>query len=253
MSLPTYFGQHFINNQNNMLHVDKVLLKCKCDEGYVHVQWMYLSPGFYSYISAFLNMLWIPSWSMWLIIDLLHKCHNASVPYATMHHFVTEMCTHVHISVTKRCIVGYLSNALWDLWGLIGTGESYDCHSFRYTTLKDVGTLDWYLRLNITKHNQTQHNQTQQNQTQETVNRVHNSRDVLCGMFGGLRGFRKIVHTCTSVGHLASLMTSILWHRKTKTPPIFQFECMYMHSNWNFDYVFVFSVWNNIILDNAIK
>ena len=24
-----------------------------------------------------------------------------------MHHFVTEMCTYVHISVTKWCIVGY--------------------------------------------------------------------------------------------------------------------------------------------------
>ena len=35
-------------------------------------------------------------------------------PYPTMHHFVTEMCTCVNISVTKWCIVGYLSNALWD-------------------------------------------------------------------------------------------------------------------------------------------
>ena len=32
-----------------------------------------------------------------------------------MHHFVTEICTCVHISVTKWCIVAYLSNALWDL------------------------------------------------------------------------------------------------------------------------------------------
>ena len=36
--------------------------------------------------------------------------------YPTMHHFVTEMCTHVHISVTKWCIVGYGIGALWDLW-----------------------------------------------------------------------------------------------------------------------------------------
>ena len=50
------------------------------------------------------------------LIDLLHKSHNAPVPYPTMPHFVTEMCTHVHISVTKWCIMGYLSNALWDLW-----------------------------------------------------------------------------------------------------------------------------------------
>ena len=50
-------------------------------------------------------------------IDLLHISHNASqVSCPTIHHFVTEMCTSVHISVTKRCIVGYLSDALWDLW-----------------------------------------------------------------------------------------------------------------------------------------
>ena len=34
-----------------------------------------------------------------------HKSHNAPVPYDTMHHFVTEMC-----------IVGYLSDALRDLY-----------------------------------------------------------------------------------------------------------------------------------------
>ena len=33
-----------------------------------------------------------------------------------MHHFVIEMCTRVHISVTKWCIVGYLPDAWWDLW-----------------------------------------------------------------------------------------------------------------------------------------
>ena len=44
-----------------------------------------------------------------------HKSHNASDKYPTMHHFVTEMCTHVHISVTKGCIVGHGTGALWDL------------------------------------------------------------------------------------------------------------------------------------------
>ena len=33
-----------------------------------------------------------------------------------MHHFATEMRTHVHISVAKWCIVGYGTSALWDLW-----------------------------------------------------------------------------------------------------------------------------------------
>ena len=32
----------------------------------------------------------------------------------TMHHFVAEMCTHVHISATKWCIVGYGTDAFWD-------------------------------------------------------------------------------------------------------------------------------------------
>ena len=49
-------------------------------------------------------------------IDLSHKSHNAPDKYPTMHHFVTEMCTHVHISVTKWCIMGYLSDASWHFW-----------------------------------------------------------------------------------------------------------------------------------------
>ena len=53
---------------------------------------------------------------IWDVIDLLHNSHNAPVPYPTMHYFVTEMCTGGHISVTKWCIVGYLYNALWDMW-----------------------------------------------------------------------------------------------------------------------------------------
>ena len=51
-------------------------------------------------------------------IDPAHKSHNASDIYPTipppMQHFVTEMCTHVHISVAKCCIVGYGTGALWD-------------------------------------------------------------------------------------------------------------------------------------------
>ena len=48
-------------------------------------------------------------------LDPSHKSHNAPYKYPTMHHFVTEMCTQVHISVTKRCIVGYGTGVLWDL------------------------------------------------------------------------------------------------------------------------------------------
>ena len=43
------------------------------------------------------------------------KSHNALDKYPTIHYFVTEMCTHVHISVTKWCIVGYGTDAFWHL------------------------------------------------------------------------------------------------------------------------------------------
>ena len=46
-------------------------------------------------------------------ISQIPECYCAISQYAT---FVPEMCTCVHISVTKWCIVGYLSDALWDLW-----------------------------------------------------------------------------------------------------------------------------------------
>ena len=67
---------------------------------------------------------YLKQWSWWpssminmrhqASIDVIHKSHNAQALNPTMHHFVTEMCTCVHISVTKWCIVGKLSNALWD-------------------------------------------------------------------------------------------------------------------------------------------
>ena len=44
------------------------------------------------------------------------KTHIAPSRYPTMLHFGTEMCTGVHISVTKWYIVGYFADAVWDLW-----------------------------------------------------------------------------------------------------------------------------------------
>ena len=41
-----------------------------------------------------------------------HKPHNALHKYPTVPHFVTEMCTHLHISVTAWWIVGYGNGAL---------------------------------------------------------------------------------------------------------------------------------------------
>ena len=48
-------------------------------------------------------------------IDQSHKSHNALDKYTTTHHFVTEMCTYVHFSVTKWCFVGCDTGALRDL------------------------------------------------------------------------------------------------------------------------------------------
>ena len=48
-------------------------------------------------------------------IDPSHKSHNALDKYPIMPHFVRGICTHGHISVTKWCIVGYGTGALWDL------------------------------------------------------------------------------------------------------------------------------------------
>ena len=57
----------------------------------------------------------MPSHSSPESIDPSQKSHNTSDKYPTMYHFVTEICTHVHISVTKWCIVRYGTGALWDL------------------------------------------------------------------------------------------------------------------------------------------
>ena len=62
--------------------------------------------------------LWIIS-TMW---QSSRRSHNAPVSYPTMLHFVIEMCTCVHISLTKWSVVGYLCEALYDLWdGFIAT------------------------------------------------------------------------------------------------------------------------------------
>ena len=73
-----------------------------------------LSAGHDTYYSSF-------SWcchlsDLLILIDPSHKSHVVPDKYPTTHHFVTEMCARVHISVTKWCNVGYLSGELWDLW-----------------------------------------------------------------------------------------------------------------------------------------
>ena len=47
-------------------------------------------------------------------MDSLHRSHNAPTPHPTMHHSATEICTDVHISITKCRIAGHPPNAPWD-------------------------------------------------------------------------------------------------------------------------------------------
>ena len=48
-------------------------------------------------------------------IDPSHKSHYALDIYPTMHHFVTEMCTQVHIAVTTEM----MHCGIWD-WCIMG-------------------------------------------------------------------------------------------------------------------------------------
>ena len=45
-------------------------------------------------------------------IDLIHKSHNAPVPYPTMHHS-EQKCAHF---CSEWCMVGYGTGVLWHLW-----------------------------------------------------------------------------------------------------------------------------------------
>ena len=56
-------------------------------------------------------------------INSSHKPSSAPSKYTTMHHFATEM----YISVTKWCIVGYGTGALWDLY-IVLAKVSYQHH-----------------------------------------------------------------------------------------------------------------------------
>ena len=75
-----------------------------------------------------------------MIIDMLHKSHDAPVSYPIMHHLVTEMCTFVHISVTKGCILGYWFDALWELWNG-STAEKWNIDIRKITSY--IGTKFW--------------------------------------------------------------------------------------------------------------
>ena len=77
---------------------------------------------------------------LWRAISQISQCirqisHNAP--------FITEMCTHVHISVTNWCVVRYLSNALWGYmrltqYGIWEMGLSAFCSSGTSLVISDV-------------------------------------------------------------------------------------------------------------------
>ena len=79
-------------------------------------------------------------WDYWPP-DPSHKSHNAPITNPTMHHIVTEICTCLHLSVTKCCSMGYLSDALWDFWD--GSGGQYlKDHHNRHAIARPLG-ITW--------------------------------------------------------------------------------------------------------------
>ena len=77
----------------------------------IHQRCIVMLKGFFQALSCYCRWLG----KTHLALDPSHKSHNALDRYPMMHHFVTEMCTHVHVSVTKWCIGGYGTDILWDL------------------------------------------------------------------------------------------------------------------------------------------
>ena len=61
-------------------------------------------------------------------IDQSHKSHNALDKHPKIHHVVTEIGTHVHISVTQWCTVECGKDAFWDfcMSQLISKYESFN-------------------------------------------------------------------------------------------------------------------------------
>ena len=126
------FNSYYINvhliliNIQNCINWFSAVLICK----WTNVWHFFLSVHFKNYAqsSYFFTLLcfgtsifclYLSRWLQWCwgnpTTDPSHKSHKAVDKYTTMHHFVTEMCKQVHISVTKWFIVGYWTGgALWD-------------------------------------------------------------------------------------------------------------------------------------------
>ena len=78
---------------------------------------------------------WAPlTWDV--LIDSSHKSHNAPENYPTIHHFINEICTRVHISVTNWCIkvwdrliVGFVSQVYYLRSIVVGVRDCPACRT----------------------------------------------------------------------------------------------------------------------------
>ena len=81
--------------------------------------------------------------------DPSHKSHDAWDKYSTMHHFVIEMCTRVHISVTKCCTVGWGTGVSWDLCNRSIVRSSADHNPFKSHVLQTYIGHASYMHIHI--------------------------------------------------------------------------------------------------------
>ena len=108
-----------------------------------HIEYIYEYIRMYTYIDIVVYQIFLSITSIILVVDRngpplivdpFQNFHNAIDKYLTMHHFATETYTHLHISVTKRCIEGYGTSRLWDLcnwsrgllWQLLTLSEMWN-------------------------------------------------------------------------------------------------------------------------------
>ena len=82
-----------------------------CQFSLISLSWL---QNFHPYFSGVCH--WHLSQSQYYSNGPVTQIPQCKSPISHNAPFVTEMCTCVHISVTKWCIVGYMPDALWDLW-----------------------------------------------------------------------------------------------------------------------------------------
>ena len=92
------------------------------------------------------RFVYIYIWLMWRCckvvftstgsLDSYHRSHNKPDKYSTMHPFVTEMVTRVHISVTKRCISSDWTGSLRIYF--------FRLDYFVFFSSFEIHKMDWY-------------------------------------------------------------------------------------------------------------